>query len=66
MSLTENLLRNFINFYPQISKIATSIQRKHNLIVNYPIVLKPTSSNHSIYSEQKIKKGNDILLLSVE
>jgi hypothetical protein len=66
MTLTEALIQSFIKIYPQIGKLANKIQNKHNFIANYPLNLRQTSNGHAIISEGRIKKGNDIVLISGE
>jgi hypothetical protein len=58
-------LSSFSKALPKITSLANNIQTKHNLITNYSLVLKPTSSNRlSIFSESHIGRGSDLLLLS--
>lgn len=67
MSLLKNFLKSFIQTLPRIETLANQIQRKNNLFVNYPLLLKPTTSNKrtAIYSQAHIPKNSDLFLISM-
>jgi hypothetical protein len=67
MPLTEALLNSFTRVYPRIAKLTHRVQASRNLLANYPLTLRETSSKgYAITSEGRIRRGNDLLLLSAE
>jgi hypothetical protein len=40
MALTEALIQSFIKVYPRIGKLAHRVISNHNLIANYPLLLR--------------------------
>jgi hypothetical protein len=66
MHQAENFIKSFVTAIPRMQALSSRILTKHSLIVNYPITLKPTTSNRlAIYSEGPVSKSNDVLLLAM-
>lgn len=50
MPLTDKLLQNFLGLLPRTSRIVERVRASHNLIANYPLALKPTSTTPAIFA----------------
>lgn len=48
MSLARELLRQFSRIYPAFEPVAEQITTRNNLMVNYPLALRPTGHRHSL------------------